>query len=240
MRSAPGGLLSGAAAVWVVGGPCRGVGDAGIHHAGGRRRAVDGRATPCRDCWVACDRRPGLRCPAGPVLGAVIAELVRRPTKRRAQPDGWRCGWVLNIGAAITGGVGGVVAGWLDSPVALINGIGCADLRGCGRCIPVTMCAVGPSPPSSLHRHVEKLHRHRAPSDKRLVLLMSRLTSRRWIAFRGGTDAMSVDWGVGAYGCAVGSINALAVVAVTAVDAGRLSKQLASWSTARAILAGAE
>lgn len=84
----------------------------------------------------------GLVCDAPrPVLGAVIAELVADP-QRRAQLDGWRYGWVLNIGAAITGGVGGVVAGWLDTPVLYwINGIGCAIFAGlAGRCIPADVC----------------------------------------------------------------------------------------------------
>lgn len=81
----------------------------------------------------------GLVCDAPrPVLGAVIAELVADP-QRRAQLDGWRYGWVLNIGAAITGGVGGVVL--VGHPgVVLDQWHRVCDLRGVGRPLYTCRC----------------------------------------------------------------------------------------------------
>ncbi|UGT92122.1 MFS transporter [Mycobacterium ostraviense] len=63
-----------------------------------------------------------------PVLGAAIAELVPDPG-RRAKIDAWRFGWIVSIGRAITGGVGGLLAGWSGVPVLFwINAVACAML----------------------------------------------------------------------------------------------------------------
>lgn len=173
----------------------------------------------------------GLVCDAPrPVLGAVIAELVADP-QRRAQLDGWRYGWVLNIGAAITGGVGGVVAGWLDTPVLYwINGIGCAIFAGlAGRCIPADVCRRTESGLRACTA-MSKVGYRQALSDKRLVLLavsgLATLTTLMGF-FAAVPMLMSASGlGVGAYGW-VQLINALAVVAVTPLLTPWLSKQLA-------------
>jgi MFS family permease len=61
-----------------------------------------------------------------PVVSAAISELIPNP-ERRAKVEGWRFGWVVNVGAAITGGVGGLLADWFGIPVLYwINGIACA------------------------------------------------------------------------------------------------------------------
>lgn len=173
----------------------------------------------------------GLVCDAPrPVLGAVIAELVADP-QRRAQLDGWRYGWVLNIGAAITGGVGGVVAGWLDTPVLYwINGIGCAIFAGlAGRCIPADVCRRTESGLRACTA-MSKVGYRQALSDKRLVLLaVSGLVTLTTLMgfFAAVPMLMSASGlGVGAYGW-VQLINALAVVAVTPLLTPWLSKQLA-------------
>ncbi|AMC49494.1 integral membrane protein [Mycobacterium tuberculosis variant bovis BCG] len=223
---------------WAVGSCCvggwwtvSGAGDAGIHHAGGRRRAgADGRATH-RAGIAGWAMIAGLVCDAPrPVLGAVIAELVADP-QRRAQLDGWRYGWVLNIGAAITGGVGGVVAGWLDTPVLYwINGIGCAIFAGlAGRCIPADVCRRTESGLRACTA-MSKVGYRQALSDKRLVLLavsgLATLTTLMGF-FAAVPMLMSASGlGVGAYGW-VQLINALAVVAVTPLLTPWLSKQLA-------------
>lgn len=147
----------------------------------------------------------GLVCDAPrPVLGAVIAELVADP-QRRAQLDGWRYGWVLNIGAAITGGVGGVVAGWLDTPVLYwINGIGCAIFAGlAGRCIPADVCRRTESGLRACTA-MSKVGYRQALSDKRLVLLavsgLATLTTLMGF-FAAVPMLMSASGlGVGAYG----------------------------------------
>ena len=69
----------------------------------------------------------GLVCDAPRlVLGTVIAQLIPEPA-RQAKLEAWRYGWVLNGGVLITGGLGGLLAGWLGTPVLFwINGIACA------------------------------------------------------------------------------------------------------------------
>lgn len=72
-----------------------------------------------------------------PVLGAAITDLVPDP-ERRAKLDAFRFGWVVSIGRAITGGIGGMLVGVVGVPVLFwINAAGCltfALVAGC--CIP--------------------------------------------------------------------------------------------------------
>ncbi len=69
-----------------------------------------------------------------PVLGAATAELIPDP-QRRAKIDAWRFGWIVSIGRAVTGGVGGLLAGWSGVPVLFwINAIACAMLALLAAC----------------------------------------------------------------------------------------------------------
>ncbi|BCI85537.1 hypothetical protein NIIDMKKI_07430 [Mycobacterium kansasii] len=88
-----------------------------------------------------------------PVLGAAIAELVPDPA-RRAKIDAWRFGWIVSIGRAITGGVGGLLAGWSGVPVLFwINAVACALLALLAACcIPARSIAGPRRPPSRLRR----------------------------------------------------------------------------------------
>lgn len=179
----------------------------------------------------------GLVCDAPrPVLGAVIAELVADP-QRRAQLDGWRYGWVLNIGAAITGGVGGVVAGWLDTPVLYwINGIGCAIFAGlAGRCIPADVCRRTESGLRACTA-MSKVGYRQALSDKRLVLLavsgLATLTTLMGF-FAAVPMLMSAEW-TGCRGVRLGAVDQRpsGCRGDPAVDA--VAEQAARiWSTAR-------
>jgi MFS family permease len=61
-----------------------------------------------------------------PVLGAAIGDLLPDP-ERRAKVDAWRIGWVANLGAAVTGGAGGLLADRIGIPVLyLIDAAACA------------------------------------------------------------------------------------------------------------------
>ncbi|BBX76161.1 MFS transporter [Mycobacterium shinjukuense] len=104
-----------------------------------------------------------------PVLGAAIAALIPDP-RRRAKLDAWRFGWIVSIGRAITGGVGGLLAAWLGVPVLFwINGIACALLALVAACC-VPARAGGPAPAVTETTHSGC---RRAFADARLVLLFA-------------------------------------------------------------------
>ncbi len=114
-----------------------------------------------------------------PVLGAVIAALLPDP-RRRAKIDAWRFGWIVSIGRAVTGGVGGLLAGWSGVPVLYwINAIACAMLALVAACcIP----ARAPHPAAAIARVVTgsaksagtaNIRCPRATADPRLVLLFA-------------------------------------------------------------------
>lgn len=113
-----------------------------------------------------------------PALGAAIVQHVPDPVQR-AKIDGWRFGWIVSAGRAITGGVGGVLVGWSGVPLLYwINGGACAlfaVVAAC--CIPAgTNSAPRPRPvwrkrwrnagPKSA-----SLNYRQAFGDRRLVLL---------------------------------------------------------------------
>lgn len=107
-----------------------------------------------------------------PVMGAAIAELIPEPS-RRAKLDAWRFGWIVSIGRAITGGVGGLLAAWSGVPVLFwINAVACALLAlVAARCIPAT--AHRPPVAPAVHVRAARISYRRAFSDGRLVLLFA-------------------------------------------------------------------
>ncbi|MGB8506657.1 MFS transporter [Mycobacterium sp.] len=168
-----------------------------------------------------------------PVLSAAIAELVPDPAAR-AKVDAWRYGCVVNVGAAITGGVGGLLADRIGIPTLFwINAIACAVFAMvAARCIPAQSLCTTSAPKTTYWR---------ALCDRRLVLLL--LSSVATLtALMGLLSAMPMlmtahGLGAGAFGAAQ-LANALAVVVLTPL--------ITPWLSARAavrprldILAGA-
>lgn len=107
-----------------------------------------------------------------PVLGAAIAELVPDPA-RRAKIDAWRFGWIVSIGRAITGGVGGLLAGWSGVPVLFwINAVACAMLALLAACcIPAREHRRSPAASEPVAQTADIGYRG-AFSDARLVVLL--------------------------------------------------------------------
>lgn len=178
----------------------------------------------------------GLVCDAPrPVLGAAITALVSDP-RRRAKLDSLRFGWILNLGAGIAGGAGGLLAGWWGTPVLYwINGIACAAFAVvAARFIPsrVAGCAAVDA---------TKAGYRQAFSDTRLVLLcissVSTLTAMVGFITAVPMLMRACGLGAGAYGL-VQVVNALAVTALTPLLSPWLSRQLAT-RTRLDILAGA-
>lgn len=168
----------------------------------------------------------GLVCDAPRlVLGAAITELVTDP-QRRARLDSWRYGWVLNVGAAITGGIGGLTADWCGTPVLYwVNALACAAFAlVSARCIPAGTRRPTDSPPGpSSYRQ--------AFSDRRLLLLfassLASLTALMGIFAAVPMLMAESGLGAGAYGC-VQLVNAVAVIAFTPLITPWLSAQLAA------------
>ncbi len=128
---------------WAVGGCCVvggcGLGDAGIHHAGGRRFVLMARLHR-----AGIGARAGLVCDAAGVgCGDRGVDL---PTHSGGQLDGWRLE-MLNIEHVFAN-----CRGKLDTPV--LYWINSSGVRS-SPCMPVGSCAIGPSRPSSLHHNVE-------------------------------------------------------------------------------------
>ncbi|BBX76163.1 MFS transporter [Mycobacterium shinjukuense] len=186
----------------------------------------------------------GLVCDAPrPVLAAVIAELIPEP-QRRARLDAWRHGWVLNIGAAITGGVGILVGGRLGTPALYgINAVACATLAVvAARYLPAELRRPAPAATEAgFGSETSKNSYRQAFSDKRLVLLfasgLATLTALMGIFAAVPMLMSACGLGAAAYGW-VQLINALAVVAVTPLITPWLSKRLAGGARLD-ILAGA-
>jgi MFS family permease len=98
-----------------------------------------------------------------PVLGAAITELIPDPTQR-AKTDAWHLCWVVNGGAAIMGGVGGVLAQSIGIPVLYwINAAASAVFA-----LVVWCCLPRDAPRSTSSTHTGY---RQALSDVRLVLL---------------------------------------------------------------------
>lgn len=175
----------------------------------------------------------GLVCDAPrPVLGAAITTLVSDP-RRRAKLDSLRFGWILNAGAGIAGGVGGLLAGWWGTPVLYwINGIACAAFAVVAALF-IPSCGVAGAATKAGYRQ--------AFSDARLVLLCisSVATLTAMVGFITAVPMLmrAGGLGAGAYGF-VQVVNAVAVTALTPLLSPWLSKQLATRSRLD-ILAGA-
>lgn len=158
-----------------------------------------------------------------PVLGAAITELVADP-RQRARLDGWRFGWALNIGAALAGGIGGLVADRCGTPLLYwLNGAACAGFAVlAARCVPAGSTRSA--------RQVKHGYRQ-ALCDPRLALLavssLATLTAMMGV-FAAVPMLMSHSGlGAGAYGF-VQFVNALTVVVLTPVVTPWLSVRLAS------------
>lgn len=135
-----------------------------------------------------------------PVLGAAIVELVPAP-ERRAKLDAWRFGWIVSTGRAITGGVGGLLAGWSGVPALFwINAVACALLAV------VAACCIPPKAPCRSPTATEsvigaaKVSYRQLFSDGRLVLLvissLSTLTAVRGLY--AAVPMLMADSGLGA------------------------------------------
>lgn len=160
------------------------------------------------------------------VLGAAITALISDP-RQRARLDTWRYGWVLNIGAAIAGGVGGLLAEWMGTSLLYwINGIVCATFAV------VTACCI----PAGWYHAATPVTAHAGGdyrqvfADKRLVLLvasgLATLTVLMGIFAVVPMLMRASGLGAGAYGW-VQVANGVAVVALTPLTTTWLSKQLA-------------
>ncbi len=167
----------------------------------------------------------GLACDAPrPVLGAAITELVADP-RQRARLDSWRFGWALNVGAAITGGIGGLVADWCGTPVLYwINGVACAGFAMlAARCIPAGIPRPAPT------GHAKDGYR-RAICDPRLILLvgssLATLTAVMGVFVAVPMLMSDSGLGAGAYGL-VQLTNAVTVVVLTPVLTPWLGARLA-------------
>jgi MFS family permease len=156
-----------------------------------------------------------------PVVSAAITELIPDPTKR-AKVDALRYGWVINAGAAITGGLGGLLADRIGTPALYL-----IDAAACAAFALVALVFIAPDK----HRpvSVDKTGYRQAFSDKRLVLLLvSSLVTLT--AFMGLFAAMPMlmsasGLDVGSYGIAQ-LANALAVVALTPMITPWLSRRV--------------
>lgn len=159
-----------------------------------------------------------------PVLGAAITETVPDP-QQRAKLDGLRHGWVLNIGAAIAGGLGGLLAGAAGTPVLYwINGLACAAFA--------VIAAFGM--PARIRRpestvESAKTGYRQILSDNRMVLLVvsGLATLTALMGFFAAVPMLMCDSGLGAgdYGW-VQVANGSAVIAITPLMTRWLSKRL--------------
>ncbi|WP_085096223.1 MFS transporter [Mycobacterium paraense] len=145
-----------------------------------------------------------------PVLSEAIAELIP-DSGDRAKVDAWRMGWTTNVGAAISGGVGGLLAEDIGIPALIwINAAACAVFAAIAlSCLPTDACRpLGAS----------KMTYRQAFSDRRLTLLLasSVATLTASIGFFVALPMLMSARGLGAgtYGCAQ-LANACAVMALT-------------------------
>ncbi|POY02366.1 hypothetical protein C3469_11505 [Mycobacterium kansasii] len=160
------------------------------------------------------------------VLGSAITALIADP-RHRARLDTWRYGWVLNIGAAIAGAVGGLVAEWMGTSLLYwINGIVYATFAVMTvRCIPAGRYRA--ATPVTAH---DRGDYRQIFADKRLVLLVASgwatLTVLMGIFAVVPMLMNASGLGTGAYGW-VQVVNGVAVAALTPLMTPWLSKQLA-------------
>ncbi|OBJ50124.1 MFS transporter [Mycobacterium sp. 1423905.2] len=159
-----------------------------------------------------------------PVLGSAITELVSDP-QQRAKLDAWRHGWVLNIGAAIAGGLGGLLAAAAGTALLYwLNALACAAFAiVAGVCMPASIRRVTP--------HVSgKCGYRQVLSDYRLLLLVvsALATLTALMGFFAAVPMLMCDSGLGAgdYGW-VQVANGIAVITITPVMTRWLSKRLA-------------
>lgn len=155
-----------------------------------------------------------------PVLSEAIAELIPDP-RRRAKVDAWRMGWTTNVGAAISGGVGGVLAEEIGTPALFwINAVACAVFAA---------IALSCTPPDAGRPRRRKTTYRQAFSDLRLRLLLvsSVATLTASIGFFVALPMVMAarGLGAGAYGCAQ-LANASAVMALTPLLTPWLSRQV--------------
>lgn len=151
-----------------------------------------------------------------PVLGAAITELVPDPA-RRARLDAFRFGWVVSIGRAVTGGVGGMLVGAVGVPVLFwINAAGCFLFAVVACC-----CIPGREPRAATMPSGRGMISYRkAFADRRLTLLFASSLATL-IAVRGlyaAIPMLMADRGLGAgqFGWAQ-MANAFAGLALTPV-----------------------
>ncbi|BBX94914.1 MFS transporter [Mycobacterium lacus] len=168
-----------------------------------------------------------------PVLGAAIAELIPDP-RRRAKLDAFRFGWILSVGRAVTGVVGGLVAGWSGTAVLFwVNAAACALLGlVAARCIPGQACRAAPAKAAG----PEHVSYRQAFADGRLVLLFASSVATM-TAVRGlyaAVPMLMADRGLGAgeFGWAQ-LANALAGIALTPLMMPWLGRRVAARRHAR-------
>lgn len=158
-----------------------------------------------------------------PVASAVIGDLVADP-RERARLDALRLGLIANVGAAIAGGLGGVLASWAGAPVLfVINGAACAVFA---------MMAWFGIPPDLGRRRAQQAASYRqALSDSRLVLLLFSgvATMTALVGLLSVIPMVMTTRGLGAasYGL-VQAANALAVVVLTPLMTSWLCRRTSS------------
>ncbi|OMC22505.1 hypothetical protein A5736_10085 [Mycobacterium sp. SP-6446] len=158
-----------------------------------------------------------------PVLSAAINELIPDPRKR-AKVDAWRLGWTTNAGAAISGGIGGLLADAIGVPALYwINAVAFALFAA------IALSGMPPDvrrPPS-----ITKTGYRRAFSDRRLMLLLvsSAATLTASIGFFAALPMLMSRHGLGAgaYGWTQ-LANASTVMALTPLLTPWLSRQVAT------------
>jgi MFS family permease len=157
-----------------------------------------------------------------PVVSAAISELVTDPEKR-SKIDAIRYGWVINAGAAITGGIGGLLADRIGTPILyLINAGACAVFA--------VVALIWIAPDKRHHATAVKSTYRQALSDSRLVILLI-ASVLSLTAFMGLFAAMpmlmhAAGLDAGDYGLAQ-LANALAVVVLTPIITPWLSHRVA-------------
>ncbi|MCV6980566.1 MFS transporter [Mycolicibacterium pulveris] len=158
-----------------------------------------------------------------PVVSAAITELISDPEKR-AKVDALRYGCVMNAGAAITGGLGGLLADRIGTPTLyLVNAAACAAFALVALAY-IAPDVRRPAPPTkSTYRD--------AFSDSRLLLLLASSVgtlTALWGLYAAMPMLMTAaGLDVGSYGLAQ-LANALAVVVLTPLITPWLSARVAS------------
>lgn len=168
-----------------------------------------------------------------PVLSAAITDLVPDPA-RRARIDAWRFGWVVNLGAAVSGGLGGLLADRVGIPVLYwVNGVVCAAFG----VLAYVVLAGGAQPSVSTFSGWRQ-----ALADRRLGLLVasSVTTLTAPMGVFAAMPMLMVARGLeaGAYGV-VQMAGAVAVVALTPAVTSWLSPRLLDRSRLDLLAAGA-